>query len=210
MADIYDMTDTWNDAGTTFTAVKMNVTDTASNSASLLLDLQVGGASKFQVKKSGNISISGNGIEASGNTLYFTGGGTFCFGTGANLGAWVDSTDYIAWTSGSIFSARDTLLYRDGAGILALRNSTNAQEFRAYNTYTDASNYERGFLKWNSNVLEVGTEAAGTGTQRDVQLNGANRASHITDVSSGTDTAYETAINAIIAALESHGIAATS
>lgn len=43
-----------------------------------------------------------------------------------------------------------------------------------------------------------------------LKLSGANRASNIASVSTGTDAAYETAINAIIAALESHGIAATS
>ena len=42
------MTDTWNDGATTFNAIKMNVTDTASASGSLLFDLQVGGASKLQ------------------------------------------------------------------------------------------------------------------------------------------------------------------
>ena len=53
MSNIYDMTDTWNNGATVFTAMKMNVTDTASDSASLLCDLQVGGVSKFNVTKSG-------------------------------------------------------------------------------------------------------------------------------------------------------------
>jgi hypothetical protein len=55
MANIYDMTDTWNNAGTTFISVKMNVTDTASHALSKLMDLQVGGASKFGVSKSGHV-----------------------------------------------------------------------------------------------------------------------------------------------------------
>ena len=38
MAYIYDLADTWNASGTTFTAIKMNVTDTASATASLLMD----------------------------------------------------------------------------------------------------------------------------------------------------------------------------
>lgn len=58
MANIYDMADTWNAAGTTFAAIKMNVTDTASAAASLLLDLQVGGASKFSVRKDGLVTSS--------------------------------------------------------------------------------------------------------------------------------------------------------
>lgn len=50
---ISNMTDTWNAGGTTFNAIKMNVTDTASAAASLLLDLQVGGTSKFSIRKDG-------------------------------------------------------------------------------------------------------------------------------------------------------------
>lgn len=39
MSYIYDLADTWNNAATTFTAIKMDVTNTASNAASLLMDL---------------------------------------------------------------------------------------------------------------------------------------------------------------------------
>jgi hypothetical protein len=53
MADIFDMTDTWNNGGTQFYAIKMNVTDTASASNSRLIDLLVGGASKYSVDKTG-------------------------------------------------------------------------------------------------------------------------------------------------------------
>lgn len=55
MANIYDMADTWNAGGTTFTAVKMNVIDTASAAASLLVDFQVGGSSVFRVQKNGQV-----------------------------------------------------------------------------------------------------------------------------------------------------------
>lgn len=48
---------------------------------------------------------------------------------------------------------------------------TKSRQISLYNTYTDASNYERGFMKWNSNVLEIGAEAAGTGSQRSIILN---------------------------------------
>ena len=47
--------------------------------------------------------------------------------------------------------------------ILAQRNGTNAQTFRFYNTFTDASNYERLNVRWNSNIAEIGADAAGTG-----------------------------------------------
>lgn len=69
---IYNMVDTWNNGATTFTAVKMNVTDTASNAASLLMDLQVGGASKFTVQKSGTTTINGFTLVNSNFTCNFT------------------------------------------------------------------------------------------------------------------------------------------
>lgn len=53
MSDIFNLTDTWNAGATTFTAIKMNVTDTASAAASLLMDLQVGGSSKNKTAKTG-------------------------------------------------------------------------------------------------------------------------------------------------------------
>ena len=54
------LTDTWNAGGTTFTAIQMNVTDTASASGSLLMDLQLGAASKWKVDKAGNVVVAGN------------------------------------------------------------------------------------------------------------------------------------------------------
>jgi hypothetical protein len=60
MAFIYDLVDTWNAGGTSFNAIKMNVTDTASAAASRLMTLQVGGAERFSVDKAGNVLI-GNG-----------------------------------------------------------------------------------------------------------------------------------------------------
>ncbi len=58
--NLYDLTDTWNDGGTTFTGLKLDVTDTASASGSLLLDLQVGSASLFSVAKDGALNICGS------------------------------------------------------------------------------------------------------------------------------------------------------
>lgn len=64
----------------------------------------------------------------------------------------------------------DLSLVRDAADILAQRRTTSPQTFRIYNTFTDASNFERGFLRWNGNVLQIGTDNAGTGTARTVGI----------------------------------------
>jgi hypothetical protein len=51
---------TWNTTGAP-TALKINVTDTSSDAASLLLDLQVGGVSKFSVRKDGSVAFNAAG-----------------------------------------------------------------------------------------------------------------------------------------------------
>ena len=168
MANIYAMADTWDDSGTTFTGIGLNVTDTASASGSLLMDLQVGGTSKFSVNKYGKIvSFIGlpTAFKLSTNAQGFI--PTWKFSQRRLIGS---STGSIEFTSGDADGIVDTVFLRDAAGTLAQRNSTNAQTFNLYNTYTDASNYERGFMRWNSNVLEIGTEADGTGSARDVLI----------------------------------------
>ena len=52
-----NITQTWNTTGVP-TAIQLNVTNTASGSGALLLDLQVGGVSQMSVSKAGEISCS--------------------------------------------------------------------------------------------------------------------------------------------------------
>jgi len=83
----------------------------------------------------------------------------------------------LAWgATSNPLGALDVLLYRDNSGTLALRNGANAQTFRVYNT-TDGTNSEFGKIAWSSNVLQIGTEKAGTGTGRNVafQVDGTTR-----------------------------------
>ena len=76
------------------------------------------------------------------------------------------------FSSGNPSTALDTILIRDAANIFAQRNSTNAQTFRLYNTYTDASNYERLSVDWSTtaNTATITTQNAGTGTARSLQI----------------------------------------
>lgn len=60
------------------------------------------------------------------------------------------------------------------SNVLEQRNGATGQRFSVYNTYTDASNYERGELAWTGNELFVRAVAAGTGTQRELSLDGSN------------------------------------
>jgi hypothetical protein len=59
-------------------------------------------------------------------------------------------------------------------------SSTSAQTFRIYNTFTSATNHERGFLKWSSNVFQIGTEKGsgspgGTARALEFQTDGVTR-----------------------------------
>ena len=51
---------TWNNAGGTFYGIDLNVINTASASASRLLNLSVGGADKFNVDLNGTVSLTGD------------------------------------------------------------------------------------------------------------------------------------------------------
>lgn len=70
--NIYNMTDTWTVGATTYTAVKMNVTDTASAAGSLLMDLQVGGATQYNFDKAGGTGFMIKGGATDGIRLYST------------------------------------------------------------------------------------------------------------------------------------------
>lgn len=192
---LLDISGTWNTSGTP-TLIKANVTDTASNAASRLLDLQVGGVSFFAIRKDGSIGLGnghamtasivgihgGNGgsihVGAPSGNVYLgitnVFGGTMLVGLGAG-GAKLGSGSVYSWSSDSTsYGAADVILARDAANTLALRNGVNAQAFRVYNTYTDASNYERGFIRYSTGsgvaALDIGTEQAGTGTARPLQF----------------------------------------
>ena len=176
MAFIYSLTDTWNNGGVTFTGIGLNVTDSASTVGSLLLNLQVGGSSVFSVSKFGAVaSPSYTGASGGFSTVVFHGS----VGSNANasvrdgIGLVVRSGSGYSWTSAATNAgsgAIDLTLARDAADTLAQRNGVNAQTFRVYNTFTDASNYERGVMGWTTNILRIGMEAAGTGTNRTVQV----------------------------------------
>ena len=172
---------TVNKASGNDTGLLINQTDTLSPGTSKLLDLQVGGASKFSVDNAGAVSI-GAGIQhtaaGGGNVARTIVAGVQRLDVGATA-IGISSGASIAWNSSNYSSSSgDLLLTRDAAGTLAQRNGINAQTFNLYNTYTNATDYERAHIGWNdtADTFVIGTEAAGTGVVRDLQLKiGADR-----------------------------------
>jgi hypothetical protein len=191
MADIFNLSDTWNDGATTFKGIGLNVTDTASASGSLLMDLQVGGSSRFSVRKDGEIIASSSTLKIS-NNIALTGTNANLYNRSGNLtlgdvsdqyavavsgaadtGVTLKSAGVLRWTNGTAFSGTaDLFLRRDAADTLAQRRSTNPQAFRVYNTYTDASNYEQLSISFSSNIARIEALAAGTGVSRLMLIRG--------------------------------------
>jgi len=127
---------------------------------------------------SSNYAIWGDGTNTWVNAP--TSGGYVHFGSLDNWGVAVhpasvriSSNFTLGWTASNPGAALDTILARDAANTLALRNGANAQIFRVYNTFTDASNYERLNIGYDSNICYVETSGAGTGTQRNLTVGGA-------------------------------------
>jgi len=151
---------TWNGTGSTpFTALKVNATTPGSTSAatSNLLDLQVGGVSKFSVDKNGNITSASIGPASISTTTGFFGGSVRLNTNDAFL---------------SFGSPQSVFLQRDGAdNTLALRNGAAAQTFNVYGTYTSGSVYERMFARYDGTALafQVGTQHVGA-SARPLQL----------------------------------------
>lgn len=117
--NLLNLAQTWNTSGTP-TAVKLNVTDTSSNASSLLMDLQVGGTSKFKVSKAGFVTAP---------TLYSATAGRATGQTAAN-------TSVATYTVGS---ADATFVV--SANVLVTTSSSEAFTVRV--TYTDEGNTSR-------------------------------------------------------------------
>jgi hypothetical protein len=162
---LINATQTWNNAATTFTGILANVVDTASSSSSLLMDLQVGGVSRFKIDKDGKSQVQSSNVAAF--EAFFGGTRAAYFGHVFGNGRIVLQTNDPQILLGT---NEDVALRRDAAQTLAQRNAGNAQTFRIYESFTDASNYTRGKLEWSSNVFRIGTEKAGTGSARALEL----------------------------------------
>lgn len=115
---LLNLAQTWNAGAVTFTGLKLNVTDTTSASASLLLDLQVGASSKFSVTKAGALTVGGNATFGSSATFSQFGniGINYVGADQINLSA----ASIIGWGSGTIASSPDVILGRAAAASLRL------------------------------------------------------------------------------------------
>lgn len=165
MADIFNLTDTWNNGSTDFAGVKMNVTNTASGSGSRVFDYQVGSVSLFSMKADGQLQGKQSGTLRifSGPTVlcgdYLAAGQIFAIG---NVGAGAyqavfelasqnkiiyGSNVLCGWaslnsdTETNLRTNLDTALYRNAAGVVEINNGTAGtyRDLIARNVRTNAT-----------------------------------------------------------------------
>lgn len=67
MSRIFNLSDTWDDAGIVFKAIKIDVTNTASAAGSSLIELSIDGVTAFRVDKTGDVAIIGNIAQQGAN-----------------------------------------------------------------------------------------------------------------------------------------------
>jgi hypothetical protein len=90
---------------------------------------------------------------------------------GGSLKHYWGSTNYTINSSVAAVIYSDTTMGRDYEPYaISIRNDTNPGVFRVYGTFTDYSNYERGYLQATTTGLVLGHEAAGTGSAKSVRI----------------------------------------
>jgi hypothetical protein len=184
-APVLDLAQTWNNAAVAFTALRINVTNTNSLASSKLLDVQSGGSSDFSVYSSRRVTLGqfpptffGPSLELSSGTGFYDSGGIRVTVAGTNSLIFTATGMKVRGGTLGFTSGDETVLVSDANDVLAMRRGTNPNTFNIYNTFTSATNHERGFLRWSSNVFQIGTEqGSGGGTARDLafQTGGTTR-----------------------------------
>ena len=135
---------TWNNAGATFYGIDVDVTNSASASGSRLINLSVGGADKFNVDLSGNVSMTGdiNFQNATNFSLQDDTADAFTIKEGTNKYVDIDTTngsELITLGTGNVDIDND--LNIDGGDLTTNQTTfnlleTNATTVNAFGTAT--------------------------------------------------------------------------
>lgn len=167
-APVLDLAQTWNNAAVTFRGVNWSFVETAAGGSSEVFRISTGAAGTtgiFAMRRDGNATF-GNGVNVGtigGSAVIAGQNGQWRVSSGGAFG--------FCDAAANAYGTMDTAIFRDAADTLAMRRLANPQAFRLYNT-TDAglTNFERGFMRWSSNVLQIGTEKGGTGSARALEF----------------------------------------
>ena len=167
---LLDLTQTWNAGAVSFTGLKANFTDTASAAGSLLMDLQVGGASQLSVRKDGRVFLAGNasaGFAKQVASNYVEAVTGFSAALGASNGCAIQSggvtigpTGTFSFTNSNGQGSSDTILRRRAVSNFQL-GPADAGAVSATVTITIAS---PGVITWTNHLLSTGTPVVFTTT----------------------------------------------
>ena len=214
---INNITETWSSSGTAYTGIKYNATDSGPSAAgSKLIDLQVGGVSKFSVDKSGSLSTVGlpyvnvtsttpvtiTGLYTYSYNLVLTANATVGQAAVSSFGFKVGSSYNIGWASGNADSGADLILARDQANTLAQRNGTNPQSYRLYLSYTDTTNnYSRFAINATANYYRLASEiGTSTGSKKPIVTDIYQSTVDPTtaDIPDGTSTVWKNTTSGVV------------
>jgi hypothetical protein len=136
-----DISSTWNNAAVAFTGIKLNVTQTASSSSSILMDLQRAGTSVFKVARNGAVTIDpGSGFgSGSGNPVLTL---RSFYGTSSFYG---DASSILHLTGG--FQVDGTLYLGSGIGFQVVGQTVNLNSGNITNLNQITNNGALSFIK---------------------------------------------------------------
>lgn len=162
-----DIDQTWNGAGVTFRAIDVDITDTASAASSSLIDISVGGAQKFLVRKDGALAINTGTIEAA---LTIAGGNE-------------DTTIYAAstWNSvGTVFTGIDLQItettFAEGSKLLNLDGGVNRDfSVDAYGKISNRVEFTGGTLQTAIKLNVTDTSSAANSLLLDLEVDGVTK-----------------------------------
>ena len=171
-----NITQTWNNAGLTATALKVAVTNTSSNAASKIFDFLGGAAgttSLFSMNAAGKLTCAAAATTGQwdfGSTVTFAGG----FYTSGNLvlnSATVSIQNSAATT---FLTMADIALNRPYTAMFA--GVGQSVSVKIMNTYAYNSTTGDGlFFGFNSNIAYLETESGSTGTARELVVGAGRR-----------------------------------
>ena len=127
MAEIFNLTDTWEDPDIRYTSIKMDITDVASAPGSLPLDLLVNGSSVFSVAKDGGFWVNNASGTSFGGMLVAGSNGEMALTSqlDPNSGAPAHVIRYY-WETGPIGSAEGSAAVLRGMGTNRFSIESNA------------------------------------------------------------------------------------
>jgi len=162
-----DIDQTWDGAGVTFRAIDVDITDTNSAAASSLIDIAVGGAQKFLLRKDGALALNTATIEAALTIA------------GVNE----DTTIYAASTwnnGGQVFTGIDLQItetaFAPGSKLLNLDGGANRDFYvDAYGNISSRVEFTGGALQTAIKLDVTDTSSAANSLLLDLEVGGVTK-----------------------------------